>query len=249
MGVEYITNNADLSDNNDMYLVDATSNSIVITLPHYEFEGSYYIIKRVDTTSLNTVTVVAISGDTITISPLLISIGQEITLLYYNTIWYVNASTIGPTGTTGYTGPTGYTGSTGYTGVVGYTGPTGQSTSTYTWTGSGNPTNVGNAIVWTGKTTTTTGMATFNITNDGTESGAAIYSNLTDCYFSSISQNNTGIAINCPQTSIKAISNNKVVTINAIVGTSTYVLIGGTVIPNVFAPDGTVIYLTVIGAP
>lgn len=89
MGVEYITNNANLSDNFDMYLVDATSNSIVLTLPNYDFNGSYYIINRVDNVPSNTVTVVASGGATITTSPLSMEVGQTISLLYYGSIWYL----------------------------------------------------------------------------------------------------------------------------------------------------------------
>ncbi|MFA5780267.1 MAG: hypothetical protein WC947_09040, partial [Elusimicrobiota bacterium] len=95
---------------------------------------------------------------------------------------------------------------------------------------------------WIGTATTTSGVATFYPTNDGTSGGTALFTNVTSVQ--ATAQANASTAITVPLASVKAISaDKKTVTVNVVIGT-TAVVSGPTL---AFAPDGTVVYLTVFG--
>ena len=90
--------------------------------------------------------------------------------------------------------------------------------------------------------TTSSGQATFNITDDETSSGNAIFSNITG--ISALALRDTTTAIQFLFCSLKSISSDKKqIVINVGSGTS-LISLGNTVID---APDGTTVYLTVFG--
>lgn len=100
-----------------------------------------------------------------------------------------------------------------------------------------------NVKVWTGLATTSGGVATFFPTDTNAVGGNALFTNIYSAI--AIAANNTGTPINVPKTSIKLISaDKKTITVNVISGVTITILITPT---EVFAPDGTTVYLTVIG--
>lgn len=103
-------------------------------------------------------------------------------------------------------------------------------------------TAVSKPIEWWGTATTTTGVATFNATVDGTAGGTAIYTNIFSV--EAIAVTNTATAINCPLCSIKSIASVKNITINVVNGQTLGALGGATA---GFVPDGTVVYLSIKG--
>jgi len=97
--------------------------------------------------------------------------------------------------------------------------------------------------IWRGTSTTTSGIATFNVTTDGLASpGAAIFTSLSACCIQATATNNTASAIQVPLCAIKAITSTQV-TVNVVNG-STAVLESNTL---TFVPNGTVVNLLVIG--
>lgn len=102
---------------------------------------------------------------------------------------------------------------------------------------------VSQPIIWNGTATTTSGIATFYPTVDGSPTGTAIFTNINSVQ--AIAANNTTTEINYMFTSLKQIvAGNKTITIN--VGSGTNVSAGGgDSIIN--APDGTPVYLTIFG--
>lgn len=95
-------------------------------------------------------------------------------------------------------------------------------------------------IFWSGFSTTTGGVATFNITKDRTPTGISVFSRI----FSEMpsASDNTATADNVPHASVKTRSLKQYI-VNVTTGTG--VLIGGNT--STFAPDGTVVGLTLIG--
>lgn len=97
--------------------------------------------------------------------------------------------------------------------------------------------------IWTGVATTSGGVATFFPTDNNLVTGNALFTNIYSV--NTTGANNTGTPINVPKTAVKLISaDKKTITVNAVVGVTINILITPT---EVFAPDGTTIYLTIIG--
>lgn len=94
------------------------------------------------------------------------------------------------------------------------------------------------------KSTTTSGIATFNLTEDGTPTGTACFASITG--INPIAERNTSTPIQYPNCSLKSISANKK-QMEITVGNGTSLLALGAT--NVNAPDGTVVWLTVFGSP
>ena len=99
-------------------------------------------------------------------------------------------------------------------------------------------------LVWTGRTTTSSGTATFYVTDDGTSGGNALFSDLTAAIL-----NTTPVAPSTAddETPFAAISSitSTAVTVVAKRGTAISLLGIDSLRP---AADGTTIFLTVIGA-
>lgn len=96
--------------------------------------------------------------------------------------------------------------------------------------------------LWAGSATTTSGIATFNPTDDGTAGGNALFTTIHAAV--ATAHTNTGSITSMPIASVKLVSaDRKSVTINAVTG-ATLVTLGATVS---IANDGTPIHLLVIG--
>lgn len=96
--------------------------------------------------------------------------------------------------------------------------------------------------LWAGTATTTSGVATFNPTADGTGSGAALFGTVAAVH--ATAEANTATMTSVPHAALKAVSGSKqAVTINVTVGTVLGVL-GATILA---APDGTVTHLLLVG--
>lgn len=122
--ISLITSNATLTDSFLVYLVDATSGNITVSLPINQMDGVNYTVKRIDS-SVNTVTLTTLDATLIDgQSSVNLPIGIGLTVIYYTNQWRSIYNRSGP-GVTGPTGSTGATGATGPTGVIGQTGPTG----------------------------------------------------------------------------------------------------------------------------
>jgi len=94
-----------------------------------------------------------------------------------------------------------------------------------------------NVILWTGTVTTTGGVATLCLTDDGTATGTALFTNIFS--IQATAEANTAEAAQVPLPSIKSLSaDKKTLAINVIVPASP---------ESVFAPDGTKVYVTVTG--
>lgn len=96
--------------------------------------------------------------------------------------------------------------------------------------------------IWNDNQTTTSGVATFHPTIDGTTGTAALFTTI----FSVLATPsiNTASAVSVPSAGIKLISaDRKTITVNVITGT-TLLALGAT---SAFAANGTVTYLTIIG--
>lgn len=105
-----------------------------------------------------------------------------------------------------------------------------------------NQTIKSTAKIWTGQATTTSGVATFNPTDDNTGSGNALFTNIYSVQATALA--NTASAVAVPVASIKTISSDKkTITVNIIKGTD-LVATGAT---TVFAPDGTVVSMVIVG--
>jgi len=97
--------------------------------------------------------------------------------------------------------------------------------------------------IWNGVSTTSGGVATFFPTDNNLVTGNALFTNI--YAVQTTGANNTGTPINVPKTALKLISaDRKTVTVNAIAGVTINILITPT---EVFAADGTTVYLTIIG--
>lgn len=97
-------------------------------------------------------------------------------------------------------------------------------------------------MVWTGSATTTTGVATFYPTDDGTANGNPLFASISSVVVTS--RLNTGTAVAIPVASVKLVaSDRKSITANVIVG-KTLLVLGDTV---ALAPDGTVCDIIVVG--
>jgi len=105
-----------------------------------------------------------------------------------------------------------------------------------------NQTLKANPRVWTAVTTTVGGVATFFPTDTNTAGGNALFTNI--YAVQATAANNTSVIIQSPNASVKLISaDKKTITVNVGVGVNLLVLA-----PTLtFAPDGTVVYLTVFG--
>lgn len=89
------------------------------------------------------------------------------------------------------------------------------------------------------------GVVSFNVTEDGTPTGTALFADLTDSTKTSIivaAQRNTAVATEVPVAATKTVTD-KVVTVVVVVGTVLGVL-GATMLP---APDGTVVHIQIMG--
>lgn len=101
---------------------------------------------------------------------------------------------------------------------------------------------ISNPITWYGTATVSSGVATFYPTADGTASGTALFTNIHSVQ--AIAVNNTSSAIAYPSASINTVAaNKKTITVNVCNGVNLGIL-GNTVVN---APNGTVVYLTLIG--
>ena len=94
-----------------------------------------------------------------------------------------------------------------------------------------------NCILWTGTATTTNGVATLYLTDDGTAAGSALFTNIFS--IQAIAEANIVEPEQVPLPSIKSLSaDKKTLAINVIVPASP---------KSVFAPDDTKVHVTVIG--
>lgn len=92
-------------------------------------------------------------------------------------------------------------------------------------------------ILWAGTTTTVNGVATLYPTGDGTATGVALFTNVYS--IEAVAEKDTTISTEVPLASIKSLSTDKrTLVINVIIATSP---------KTAFAPDGTKVYVTVIG--
>lgn len=97
--------------------------------------------------------------------------------------------------------------------------------------------------IFRGTSSTTSGVAVFNVTTDGLASpGAAIFTSLSTCTIQATAISNTTSAIVVPLCAIKAITTTQI-TVNVVNGL-TAVLASNTL---TFVPNGTVVHLVVIG--
>lgn len=97
-------------------------------------------------------------------------------------------------------------------------------------------------IIWSGSAVTVNGVATFFPSSDGTSGGTALFTNIFT--LQPTSERNTSNAIDVPFYGIKSISaDKKTITVN-VVNATTLIALGSTL---VFAPDGTKVYLIIIG--
>lgn len=110
-------------------------------------------------------------------------------------------------------------------------------------------TSENNLVKFYGKSTTTSGVATFNITTNGIATGPSIYTDLASTNRVVSAEANTSTLIQIPVASIKAASG-KIITVNAITGISQVIsILGLTLVTVAFAPNGTLIHLWVAGSP
>ena len=104
---------------------------------------------------------------------------------------------------------------------------------------------------WNGRSTTSAGIATFQITNDGTASGTAIFTglSLTTHYIQSTAALDNTSSTAVPFASIRSVSNSgRTVQVNIKTGNSGPIVIGGTYVGLQNAADGIDVYLNIIGA-
>ena len=140
-----ITSNTTSSEDYSVYIIDATSNDVVLTLTPPPCDGVNWEISRVDLSSNN----VTIDADTTTIngfSYIELFPGYNFKIVSEAGVWKVSLGGLitgvsgtgntgiidstGATGATGATGPAGAGGSTGATGATGSTGATGNTGNT-----------------------------------------------------------------------------------------------------------------------
>lgn len=99
-----------------------------------------------------------------------------------------------------------------------------------------------NVIQWHGSATTTSGVATFYPTSDGTGAGTAIFTNIYSVQVTASAD--TAATITVPLAAVKLIAaDKKSITANVVKGV-TLAALGDTV---TFVADGTVTYMTITG--
>jgi len=114
--------------------------------------------------------------------------------------------------------------------------------STYLYNAGSAPTQVNwNEKKFIGTATTTGGVATFQVTTDGTSGGSALFGTINTIIVSC--RANTASAVSVPSASTKVITSGKTITVNVITGT-TLLALGAT---SAFAADGTVVDILIFG--
>lgn len=92
MASSYITlvnTNSQIEYGNDMYLVDASADSLTLTLPQVLSNGVQFRFKRIDKNSANTVTIVGFSGELIDLeSSYTLNPNTNIKFNTYDNAWY-----------------------------------------------------------------------------------------------------------------------------------------------------------------
>jgi hypothetical protein len=89
--VTSVTNDQNISTDFNVYLIDATNNSVTLTLPQNLSDGIGLKFKRIDSNGSNTVTINPYSGDTIVSSGnhIILSVGSNgVPIISYNGSWY-----------------------------------------------------------------------------------------------------------------------------------------------------------------
>jgi hypothetical protein len=102
---------------------------------------------------------------------------------------------------------------------------------------------------WYGRSTSVSGIATFNVTVDGTSNGAAIFNSLsvTTHYIQASAQLDTTSNTAVPLTSIRRVVNGKTLEVNVKTGVTGNIVVGGTYIALQNAQDGCNVYVSIIG--
>lgn len=119
---------------------------------------------------------------------------------------------------------------------------------TYVWNGSTPVSTLSsNLKQWYGKTDSTNGTATFNVTTNGTSNGPSIFNDLSNCIINVTTQLNSTSNTQVSFASVRQIINNKQIEVNVKTGNSGSILIGGTYVGIQNAPNGTTVHLSVIG--
>lgn len=103
-----VTSDTTLGTSYHIYLVDATSGSITLTLPSITADGTNFRIKRIDTSLTNTVTVQGTGGQQIdSQASITMDTGTNIILAAFNSAWYIiGRSTISGAPISKSSGPT-----------------------------------------------------------------------------------------------------------------------------------------------
>lgn len=88
--VKLVTSSEMLDPLFHIFLIDATSNSITLTLKNITNDGEKFIIKRIDSNLLNIVTIQGFSTLQTIEANLSINLGllNSITIFSYNNVWY-----------------------------------------------------------------------------------------------------------------------------------------------------------------
>jgi len=90
LNYDVVTSNATLSWDYDIYFVDASGGSITLTLPDpFDYDGTHFYIKRVDTTYSNTVTVTPTNSHIDNLTTLSINSLQKFHFIAYNSNMYL----------------------------------------------------------------------------------------------------------------------------------------------------------------
>ena len=85
-----IKTNQNTNPDNDLFLLDASSNDVTITLPDITCDGLYFRICRIDTNTANTVTVRSFNDiQTINGRPYItLNIESKVGIVSFGYIWY-----------------------------------------------------------------------------------------------------------------------------------------------------------------
>ena len=103
---------------------------------------------------------------------------------------------------------------------------------------------------WNGRSTTSGGIANFNVTHDGTYTGTAIFNglSLTTHFMQTTAAFDTTSSTVAPFASIKSVTNsNRTVSVNVKTGNSGAIVVNGTYTGLQNAADGINVYLTIVG--
>lgn len=106
--------------------------------------------------------------------------------------------------------------------------------------------SLSNIITFYAYETTNSGSITMSITDDGTGSGNAIFSDLTTCFITAVARYQTTSHTQTPFVSIRNISGNNII-LNVHTGNSGSILIGGTYDGMKDNSNNVTVYLTVVG--